>query len=734
MKNRILILAVLASFVTFAQAPEDLGIKADRIAVDNVTKAAVASGHVEVACGVLTLHGEELSRDADGTIHLGDSTWVTTCTNDIGHTHWNISGSVEYMPKDHVKLSNCWVKLYEIPVFYLPYLWYPLETDCGFSWMVGWTDQWGAYLLTKSRYHLLGDVAEGEDTYWLKGATLVDLREKPGLGVGEDLEWNLAEYGHGSLSLYYAWDKDRDNEGFHTDVYEGTGVGNRRYGVGLKHLWTPTERDVVRLKGQVYSDSYFHDDFTRESFFTLPTSWMGYEGNEIVWEHFESGWGGGASVSGPLNEFYSGVTRLPELYFDINPTPFLGLPINYESQTRAGYLLRQAAEYRRRMSVYSYNPGIWADYETFRADTYHRWTAPFRMLDDTLSVVPRFAYRATYWDASGGTDLEGCGNDMPGSASGGYLFRSIVEGGITFSTRGTGWINDTWQHMFEPYADFLAQEAMYDELERGKRPYHFDGVDGSFSWEDQFAGRGRNLPYSYYGVTPGLRQVWSALDANGRLKRIFGVDFYTALQVNQATWYGDDDLHKLAETGSPNYGENPCLFIPGVRARWTPREDLTVFGLAEYNSEENKIVSADLGLAHEYSKKFKFNISYIFRDVRWWDFSSTPGYLDRASQSAYDRDDLNRMVWHAVQVSGEWQPLDWFKFGPSVRWDLKEGEFDSVGCFFDYLTDCLGFRLMVNYRNTYITYDGYEHDDDLTVGFLIYLRALGEGASQMFLN
>lgn len=736
MKTRILAFTLLASFACSAMVQDDVDIKADKIAVDNVTKAAVATGHVAVTCGVLTLHGEALSRDADGTIHLGDSTWVTTCTNDIGHTHWNVSGSVEFKPMSHVKLWNCWVELYEIPLLYLPYFWYPLDTDCGFSWMVGWKSKWGAYLLTKTRYHILGDASGEENAYWLKGATLVDLREKPGIGVGEDLEWNLSEYGHGSLNLYHAWDKYRYREGRQTAVHEGSEVKNRRYGIGLKHLWLPTERDIVRLKGHVYSDTYFHEDFTCESFFSLPSSWFGYDGNEVAWEHFESGWGSGVSASGPLNEFYSGIFRMPEIYFDINPTPLFGLPINYESQSRVGYMGRQAAEYRKHMRFYSYNPGVWADYETFRMDTYHRLTAPFRMLDDTISVVPRFAYRGTYWNSSGGTDLEGLGRKMPGSVSGGDLYRSILEGGITFAARGTGWINDTWQHMFEPYTDVLAQEAMYNNLHSGKRPYFFDGVEGSLNWEDQFANRGRDLPYSYYGVTPGVRQAWSALDENGKLRRIFDLDVYTALQFNEASWYGDDDLHKLAKTGSPNYGDNSCLFIPGVRARWMPSDDLSLFGHAEYNSENNKIASAALGLKHEYSKTFNYEVLYLYRDTRWWDYSSTPGYRndDRVNRSSYDWDDLNRMVWHMVRVSAEWQPLDWFKFGPQACWDLREGELEDVGCFFDYLTDCLGFRFMINYRNTYITYDGYEHDDDWSFGFLIYLRALGEDSAQIFKN
>ena len=67
-----------------------------------------------------------------------------------------------------------------------------------------------------------------------------------------------------------------------------------------------------------------------------------------------------------------------------------------------------------------------------------------------------------------------------------------------------------------------------------------------------------------------------------------------------------------------------------------------------------------------------------------------------------------------------------------MRWDIKENELDSVGAWFDYLTDCLGFRLQVAYDNEYTRIDGYTREADWDIGFYIYLRALGPEATNFF--
>ena len=142
---------------------------ADRLAVDNVTKAAVASGHVHAVYAPLTLRSEYLERKEDGSILLKNPTCVTTCTNEVGHTHWNVTGELEYKDKDHILLRDAVLRFCEFPIFWLPYMYYPLEkSESGFSWLPGYTGRWGVYLLTRTRYHLLGDPEHKGDTYWLR--------------------------------------------------------------------------------------------------------------------------------------------------------------------------------------------------------------------------------------------------------------------------------------------------------------------------------------------------------------------------------------------------------------------------------------------------------------------------------------------------------------------------------------------------------------------------------------
>ena len=725
-----LVAAVATVFV--AQGGEPMSFKADRIAVDNVTKAAVATGHVHAAAGVVSLRGEWLERDADGKFIFHDPTCVTTCTNDVGHTHWNVSGEVEYKGDDYVLLRHAKLRFCEIPVFYLPYLYYPLDTKCGFSWMPGYTGRWGAFLMTKYRYDILGDPKHRETTWWLKGDTCFDLRYRQGLAFGEDLDWNLGDFGRGDFRFYYAWDQDaEDRYGNNHRMRDnwGSKVDEDRFGMSFAHRWDATERDIVFARGSYYSDSRFRGDFMRKTFAEIKSQWLSYPNSAVVWEHAESAWSFGAEVSGRLNDFYGMTERLPEFYLDVNPTPIFGLPVNYESENRFGWLDRRYAEYAvGKASVFGATPGLWCDYDAFRLDTYHRLTAPFRMLDDVLAVVPRLGYRGTFWSDSGTPDYYGrapAGED-------GHLFRSVVEGGITFAARGTAEINETWSHMIEPYFDVLAQEAFYAGRDGGNRPYVFDNLDASMAWEDQFAGRGRNLPYSYYGVTPGLRNVWSAKDEKGHLKKIVDFDIYAAVSFGSTDFegdsaYGDYDAHKLGELGKPNYGKHGLAAAPGARIRWTPADDIMLMARAEYDTDYNTVALADFGWHQRMTKDFKYNVAYCLRDARYWDFASSP--YDAAEQT----DDILSMdKIHTLRIGCEYQPLDWIAFGPYIRWDLEENELDCAGSWIDLLTDCLGFRFIVEYDNSYTRIDGYERDDDWNFGFYIYLRAFGANAGNVF--
>ena len=713
-----------------AEEQRTMTFKADRIAVDNVTQAAVASGHVVAVSAPYTLRSERLVKTKDGKFLFSDPTYMTTCSNEVGHTHWNVTGELEYRERDAVILRNAWLKFYEIPIFWLPYLSYPLDTKCGFSWMPGYTGRWGAYLMTKARYHLAGDDTYADDTFWLTGATRLDLRYKNGIALGEDLKWNLGNFGHGDFSVYHAWDQDaEDRYKVHSSWNSGnwgSSVKEERYILTGRHRWEATERDVVRVRGTYLSDSYFRNDFQRKSLFNLKGQWLSYSNSGVFWEHLGDSFSFGLEASDRLNKFYAMTGRLPELYFDVNPMPVFGLPVNYESESRLGYLSRHYAEYGSgEASVYGTNPGVWAEYDSLRFDTYHRLTAPFRTLGDVVSVVPRVGWHGTWWSETGETDALGRSRAHDEGAA----FRSIGEFGATFAARGTGWVNETWRHLTEPYLDVLAQEAWYSGLGGRARPYVFDSIDAPSTWEDQFAGRSRNLPYSYYGVTPGWRNVWSKKDDQGNVRPVFDLDFYVAVQFNSATHTEGNENHRLAEAGDPNYGRSGGAFVPGLRLKWTPWEETTVGLRGEYDSDHNRIAYASVFWQQTVTKDLSFSLSYNQRRHRYWDFSSTP-FADGEMKG----DEMNMAHWELVDLSIRHQVFDWLAWGPHVRWDAREGELDTAGCWIDFLTDCLGFRLILEYDNEYETVDGYKSDDDWSIGFYIYLRAFGADSDNVFVK
>ncbi len=100
----------------------------------------------------------------------------------------------------------------------------------------------------------------------------------------------------------------------------------------------------------------------------------------------------GAMVSGSLNDFYAGVARLPEGWLNIVPQPPFGTGLNYESQTRAGILNRDA-RYDRALPEFMYYPGSGRLRSDARRHCLYRVTAPVK-IGDAVSVVPRAGYRA----------------------------------------------------------------------------------------------------------------------------------------------------------------------------------------------------------------------------------------------------------------------------------------------------------------------------------------------------
>ena len=726
--------AAFAANASGAQISGNLQVSADRMAADRATGSLVATGSVKAALGPVRMYSSKVERDGDDWI-FADDTRVTTCTNSHDALHWACRGGVRYHGAEGEReffLRNAWLEMWNMPVAWLPMWWQPLDTDYGWRVMPGYRSRWGGYLLTKYVYTLAGKIREGQ--WGLGGNTRFDVRTKNGVALGQGVRWSLGDFGKGSFKAYYAWDEDADRYDRRWSSKSkrhygnwGSTVPDERYGLAIRHRWESGERDVVRARAAYYSDSYFKGDFLRDLRFGPGNVYPSADRNELAWEHLENAFGAGVSVSGPVNEFYGGTARLPEAFIDVMPQSVFGLPFNYESSARLGWLDRQYAKIGRKSTPvpYRYDPGRWADYQAARFDTYHRLTLPFKLFD-VLSVVPRAGVRGTWWSDTGRTNIDGYGK---AGALDDDAWRTIVEGGATISARLTAPLTDVMTYILEPYSDVTVQEARYHGMRRGARTFLFDAIDGSSDWLDQFAGRGREVPYSWRGVTPGLRNVLRRAGADGVQRTVLDFDIYAAVQLNDTSWTDGGRWHRLSRKQThPNYGrDGEATVNPGARAAWHLSDDSSLRARAEWDGENDTLAYASAAFSQRISRNLSGTLSFAGRDQRWWDFSSTP--YDAAVER---NEDFNRVRFAYAGAGLEYELCDAVAVGPYLRWDVRENELDEAGAWLDLRTDCLGFRLSVSYENDYRRIDGSEHGDDWRVGFSVYLRAFGPGAAASF--
>ena len=721
--KKISILCLAFGVLGFCHGAEELKITANNIKADRKTGAVRAEGSVKATLHPLCLLSELVTKSPDGKYEFSDPTEVTTCTNAPGHRHWSIKGGVVYQNAEYVKMKNGVLSLWELPVFWAPFWYYPLNTDYGWRIMPGYTSRHGASLFTKYVYSIAGSMAEG--MYGLRGATRFDIREENGVAIGQSISWQIGDYGTGKIKAYYADDNDYDR-------YEKRWVSNKywnyrnwgstidrdRWGLMLTHRTDIGERDIFRVDVASFSDSYFETDFLKNSLLGMSNRFsVRNNRNEAAWEHLENRFAFGLSLSGPIDDFVTGVARLPEFYLDTVPTSILGTSLNYESSSKVGYYNRDYGKYgdSKTDDVYRYVPGPWANFNTFRLDSYHRITLPFKVAE-IISVVPRAGVRGTYWGESGNlvdgrTRAGQTGNDV---------WRGIFEAGVTFSARGLR-DYEKWTHILEPYLDVLAQEADYSGLEDGHRPYVFDHLDGSFDYLDQFAGRSRNLPYSWYGLTPGVRNALRVKEENGATRTILDLDVYAAIQFNDTSFIGDSRWQKLVKDPSdPNYGRDSALVMPGATIAWSPFKNLALVARGEYDTDMNTLAYADVAFVHKLSDRFSWHFDYNGRDHRVWDYAPM----------AYDSKLMKKDVFnHArskfAELGFEYDFCSELAFAPYIIWDADEGDMAEVGSWIDFRTDCLGFRFILAYENEYERVDRTIEKSDFKCGFFVYLRALG---------
>ncbi|MDD4622194.1 MAG: LptA/OstA family protein, partial [Kiritimatiellae bacterium] len=545
----------------------------------NYKTGAGLTGMGAIQAGVFHVSAEEVTRREDG-VYDARRMCVTTCTNAPGHWHWHVSGRGRYKDNDYVEVFNAVPHLFGVPFGYLPYWYRDIDTHYGFRLIPGYTSKWGAYLLGTYVFNIYE--APRENGPMLYGSTHLDLRTRRGVAVGQNVTWDLREWGKGKLETYYAWDQDPPDK--MRDMNWVSSVNDERYRLRLRHEADLTPRDQFLLRGTYVSDSEVSSDF-----FDRANRGESTPMNFVSLSHREHTWAGGATASGPLNDFYAGVARLPEGWLNIMPQPVLGIGVNYESQTRAGYLNRDAAKYENAMPDYMYYPGSWADYNLVRVDTAHRLTYPFK-LGDVLSVVPRAGYRGTYYSD---TEMQS------------DVFRHSADLGAQASLRATSDWRNGCRHVFEPYLDYSYQPVHYS-ADNG-RVYGMDRFDRPSGWLDRFGFDGTWLPYDWHGLRPGVRNLLQTRDKKGRMRTVLEWDAYAGIPFDTDGPINEDGVK-----------------IAGSKVTFAPNEDFEMKAHAEWDAEQDVFAYADIGAFYRLTKDFRFGGGYLGRDHDLLDYSLSP--------------------------------------------------------------------------------------------------------------
>lgn len=167
------------------------------------------TGRVEEASGLIQpsilFAAETLDRRAGDLFSLGRG-WVTPCTQPV--PQWGFSLSRADLKKDvYIKMWNTVVRVKKVPVFYFPYLRYPLADratgflmpKAGYSKLKGFQYSQGFYLAVSRNM----DATVGVDAY-----------PKMGFGLALEYRYMFSKGTSGQLNLYhFIFKKDASGEG-----------------------------------------------------------------------------------------------------------------------------------------------------------------------------------------------------------------------------------------------------------------------------------------------------------------------------------------------------------------------------------------------------------------------------------------------------------------------------------------------------------------------------------------
>ena len=97
----------------------NIKIEAKHLSANRQTGVLVATGNVVAVAAPYRLHTDAAQRAADGHYAFAPGTMMTTCSNDVDHLHWRLTGEFHYLENQAAVVRDAWVTLFDVPVLWV---------------------------------------------------------------------------------------------------------------------------------------------------------------------------------------------------------------------------------------------------------------------------------------------------------------------------------------------------------------------------------------------------------------------------------------------------------------------------------------------------------------------------------------------------------------------------------------------------------------------------------------
>jgi len=323
--------------------------------------------------------------------------YLTTCSPTEPCYYKLTARKVKIYPREKVVAKDVFLRLGEIPIFYLPYYYQSLKDKFPLELSAGKDKEWGYYLLTRWRYYF----NEGN-----KGKLILDYYQERGWGKGITYKFTFKDYGEGFANVYHIQDELYENrEALFRKYPQREDIASKylkekRYKITTSYKWNFFPNLSLTSEFNKFSDENFMKDFFYRQYEIEPHPY-----SYALLDYRMSKSSLSLLLRKRSNHFWTETEYLPQLEFNLYRSPLYG-NFYFESKTQLGNLNFKNAHSD-------------VDFDALRFHSHNTLSAPVKIA--WLSINPYVGQYTTFYSK------DSSGNEK--------LWRQVPEGGVNLATK-----------------------------------------------------------------------------------------------------------------------------------------------------------------------------------------------------------------------------------------------------------------------------------------------------------